>query len=73
MIVLKRYEEFLAVFHALGIEIEGMDSPKAGPIRIKCRHIGRNTIFYMPNSPSDHRASKNFHGEVRRWFKGADR
>jgi hypothetical protein len=73
MIILKRYHAFLDIFDTLGIEIEGMERPRAGHIRIKCRHNERKTIFYMPNSPSCRRASKNFHGDVKRWFKGLDR
>ena len=73
MIILKRYHEFLSIFDTLGIEIEGMDKPRAGHIRIKCRHNDRRAIFYMANSPSCPRSCKNFHGDVKRWFKGLDR
>lgn len=73
MIILKRYHEFLTIFDTLGIEIEAMDKPRAGHIRIKCRYNDRKTIFYMANSPSCRRSCKNFHGDVKRWFKGVDR
>jgi hypothetical protein len=73
MIILKRYHEFLSIFDTLGIEIEEMDKPRAGHIRIKCRHNDRSAIFYMSNSPSCSRSCKNFHGDVKRWFKGLDR